>query len=121
MDEWAEQPSNFRKAYRSYIEQEFKRRREGVWMYINGEATYITGNHYFMLQWVKIDGSFYGDYLAFQRKLFIHAKACEVDPRCVGQLFTKCRRSGYTNMATATLLAEGTIVKDKVLGIKLRS
>ena len=117
MDEWAEQPSNFRKAYRAYIEQEFKRRREGVWMYINGEATYITGNHYFMLQWVKIDGSFYGDYLAFQRKLFIHAKACEVDPRCVGQLFTKCRRSGYTNMATATLLAEGTIVKDKVLGI----
>jgi len=117
MDEWAQQPSNFRKTYSAYIEREFKRRREGVWMYINGEATYITGNHYFMLQWVKIDGSFYGDYLAFQRKLFIHAEACRVDPRCVGQLFTKCRRSGYTNMAVATLLAEGTIAKDKVLGI----
>jgi hypothetical protein len=117
MDEWSEQPSNFRKAYRPYIEQEYKRRSEGVWIYIDGKKTYITGTHYFMLQWVKIDGSFYGDYLAFQRKLFIHAEACKVDPRCVGQLFTKCRRSGYTNMAVATLLAEGTVVKDKVLGI----
>ena len=117
MDEWAQQPSNFRKAYRPYIEQEFKRRSEGVWLYIDGKKTYITGTHYFMLQWVKIDGSFYGEYLAFQRTLFIHAEACKVDPRCVGQLFTKCRRSGYTNMAVATLLAEGTVVKDKVLGI----
>lgn len=117
MDEWSEQPSNFRKAYSAYIETEFKRRNEGAWIYINGEATYLTGTHYFMLQWVKIDGSFYGDYLAFQRKLFIHAEACKVDPRCVGQLFTKCRRSGYTNMAVATLLSEGTLVQDKVLGI----
>ena len=117
MDEWSEQPSNFRKTYSSYIEQEFERRNQGVWIYLNGEKTYITGTHYFMLQWIKIDGSFYGDYLAFQRKLFIHAEACKVDPRCVGQLFTKCRRSGYTNMAVATLLAEGTMVQDKVLGI----
>jgi hypothetical protein len=64
MDEWAEQPSNFRKTYRPYIEREFKRRREGVWMYIDGEATYITGDHYMLLQWTKIDGSFYGYYLA---------------------------------------------------------
>tara|TARA_R100000544_G_scaffold23870_2_gene11956 strand:+ start:3008 stop:5128 length:2121 start_codon:yes stop_codon:yes gene_type:complete len=117
MDEWSEQPSNFRKTYSPYIEKEFERRNNGVWLYIDGEPTYITGTHYFMLQWVKIDGSFYGDYLAFQRKLFIHAEACKVDPRCVGQLFTKCRRSGYTNMAVATLLAEGTMVQDKVLGI----
>ncbi len=117
MDEWSEQPSNFRKTYRPYIEREFKRRREGVWMYLNGEATYITGDHYMLLQWTKIDGSFYGYYLSFQRKLQIHAEACEVDPRCVGQNFVKCRRSGYTNMAVGKTLNKGTQVKDKVLGI----
>jgi hypothetical protein len=117
MDEWAEQPSNFRKTYRPYIEREFKRRREGVWMYIDGEATYITGDHYMLLQWTKIDGSFYGYYLAFQRKLQIHAEACEVDPRCVGQNYVKCRRSGYTNIAVGKLLNKGTQVKDKLLGI----
>jgi hypothetical protein len=117
MDEWAEQPSNFRKTYRPYIEREFKRRREGVWMYIDGEATYITGDHYMLLQWTKIDGSFYGYYLAFQRKLQIHAEACEVDPRCVGQNYVKCRRSGYTNIAVGKILNKGTQVKDKLLGI----
>ena len=117
MDEWAEQPSNFRKTYRPYIEREFKRRREGIWMYIDGEATYITGDHYMLLQWTKIDGSFYGYYLAFQRKLQIHAEACEVDPRCVGQNYVKCRRSGYTNIAVGKLLNKGTQVKDKLLGI----
>ena len=117
MDAWAEQPSSFRKTHSGYIEQEFKRRTEGLWMYINGTATFITGNHYFMLQWVNIDGSFYGDYLAFQRKLFVHQEACKVDSRSVGQLFVKCRRSGYTNMAVATLLAEGTIASDKAIGI----
>lgn len=117
MDAWLEQPKEIQKKYLSYIKEEFRRRKYGLWFYNNGEATYITGNHYMMLQWTKIDGSFYGSYLAFQRRLFIHAEACKVDPRCVGQLFTKCRRSGYTNMASAMLLNEGTIAKDKVLGI----
>ena len=117
MDEWSEQPKEFRTKYSPYIEREFDRRANGVWFMNNGEATYITGPHYMMLQWSKIDASFYGSYLKFQRNLFIHAEACRVDPRCIGQLFVKCRRSGYTNIASAMLLNEATQVKDKVLGI----
>lgn len=117
MEAWGEQPKDSQQRYLPYIKEEYRRRNEGLWFYNNGIPTYITGNHYMMLQWTKIDGSFYGSYLAFQRKLFIHAEACKVDQRCVGQLFTKCRRSGYTNMASSMLLSEGTIAKDKVLGI----
>jgi hypothetical protein len=117
MDEWSEQPKETQKKYIKYIEREFKRRNEGLWFYNNGEATYMTGDHYMLLQWSKIDGSFYGDYLAFQRTLYIHALACEVDSRCVGQLYTKCRRSGYTNMACSRTLNQATQTKDKMLGI----
>ena len=120
MDEWYEMPSEFKKRFSPYIEQEFKRRREGVWFFNNGERVYITGRHYMMLQWSKLDIG-YGYYLEFQRRLFIHFAACEADPRSMGQMYTKCRRSGYTNMSAAILVDEATQVKDKLLGIQSKT
>jgi hypothetical protein len=116
MEEWMEMPEVFRKKHTRYISQEYKRRRNGVWFYNNGVPTYITGNHYFFLQWCKIDIG-YPLYLDFQRELFIHLEACVADPRCIGQIYVKCRRSGYTNMSAAILVNEGTQVKEKLLGI----
>ena len=116
MDEWAEAPREFRGKYTPYIQKEFTRRREGVWFYNNGVPTYLTGRHYMMLQWSKIDIG-YPSFLDFQRKLFTHFLACEVDPRSLGQIYTKCRRSGYTNMSACIEVDEGTQVKEKLLGI----
>ena len=120
MDEWFEKPAEFRRAFSPYIEQEFERRRNGVWFYNNGVPTYITGRHYMFLQWSKIDIG-YPSYLAFQREIFLHMAACEADPRCIGQLYTKCRRSGYTNICAAVLVDEATQVKDKLLGIQSKT
>ena len=120
MDEWAEMPREFRQRVSTYIEEEFRRRREGLWFYNNGTPTYITGRHYMMLQWTKIDIGF-PNYLAFQREIFLHMAACEADPRCIGQLYTKCRRSGYTNICSSVLLDEATQVKDKLLGIQSKT
>ena len=120
MDEWLEKPAEFRKKFRSYIEQEFQRRRDGVWFYNNGEPTYITGRHYMFLQWSKIDIG-YPSYLAFQREIFLHMAACEADPRCFGQLYTKCRRSGYTNICSSVLVDEASQVKEKLLGIQSKT
>jgi len=120
MDEWLEKPAEFRKKFRSYIEQEFQRRRDGVWFYNNGEPTYITGRHYMFLQWSKIDIG-YPSYLAFQKEIFLHMAACEADPRCFGQLYTKCRRSGYTNICSAVLVDEASQVKEKLLGIQSKT
>ena len=116
MDEWAESPREFRSKHTPYIQEEFKRRREGVWFYNNGVPTYITGRHYMMLQWSKIDIG-YPSFLDFQRKIFIHFAACEADPRSLGQIYTKCRRSGYTNMSACMEVDEATQVKEKLLGI----
>ena len=116
MDDWYESPREFQQKWSPYIEQEFKRRKEGLWFMNNGEETYITGHHYMFLQWSSIDIG-YPTYLDFQRKLFVHLSACESDPRCLGQIYTKCRRSGYTNMSAAVLVDEGSQVKEKLLGI----
>jgi len=120
MDEWYEMPKEFRQRFSPFIEEEFRRRREGYWFYNKGEPTYVTGRHYMMLQWSKIDIG-YPSFLDFQRKLFVHQAACEADPRCLGQLYTKCRRSGYTNMSACVLVDEATQVKDKLLGIQSKT
>jgi hypothetical protein len=116
MDDWYESPREFQQKWSPYIEQEFKRRKEGLWFMNNGVQTYITGHHYMFLQWSSIDIG-YPTYLDFQRKLFVHLSACESDPRCLGQIYTKCRRSGYTNMSASVLVDEGSQVKEKLLGI----
>lgn len=120
MDEWAEQPKEFRLRYNTYIEKEFERRSNGVWFMNDGVATYITGRHYMMLQWSKIDIG-YAYYLEFQRRLFLHFLACESDPRSLGQIYTKCRRSGYTNISSTILVDEGTQVKEKLLGVQSKT
>ena len=120
MDEWSEMPREFRQKFSAYIEEEFRRRREGFWFYNNGKPTYITGRHYMMLQWTKMDIG-YPNFLSFQRDIFIHLSACEADTRCIGQLYTKCRRSGYTNICSSVLLDEGTQVKDKLMGIQSKT
>ena len=120
MDEWAEMPREFRQKFSPYIEEEFRRRREGFWFFNNGVPTYITGRHYMMLQWTRMDIG-YPSFLSFQRDIFVHLAACEADPRCIGQLYTKCRRSGYTNICSSVLLDEATQVKDKLLGIQSKT
>ena len=120
MDEWYEKPSEFRRKFSGFIEKEFERRRNGVWFYNHGVPTYITGRHYMLLQWSKIDIG-YPYYLAFQREIFLHMAACEADPRCIGQLYTKCRRSGYTNICASVLVDEASQVKDKLLGIQSKT
>ena len=120
MDEWHEKPSEFRKKFSAYIEEEFQRRRDGIWFYNNGLPTYITGRHYMFLQWSKIDVG-YPQFLQFQREIYIHMAACEADPRCFGQLYTKCRRSGYTNVCSAVLVDEASQVKEKLLGIQSKT
>ena len=117
MDEWYDMPKEFKAKYEPYIKQEFERRNKGLWFYNNGEPTYITGAHYMMLQWSKIDASFYGYYLKFQADINYHMEACFVDPRCAGQLYTKCRRSGYTNVAASKVDDVGTSTYDVTVGI----
>ena len=44
MDEWYEMPSEFKKRFSAYIEEEFKRRREGVWFSIMVNVSTLQGD-----------------------------------------------------------------------------
>lgn len=109
-------------AYTEYIVEEFRRRREGVWFMNNGKPEYLTGTHYFALQWVKMEDS--GGYMDFryaQRDMFYFTQACIIDNRCLGELFVKSRRTGYTYQIICQLLNDATSVANARLGITSKS
>ena len=105
-----------------YIKEEFRRRREGIWFYNNGVPTYLTGNHYFALQHCKmLDTGGYMDYRVAQANMFYHLEACVVDDRCLGQLFVKSRRTGFTYIVLAIMLNASTGTRNNNFGITSKS
>jgi hypothetical protein len=109
-------------AFASYIVEEFRRRREGIWFMNNGEPVYLTGTHYFALQWFKMEDD--GDYMAFryaQRDMFYFTQACIVDKRCLGELFVKSRRTGFTYQILAQFLNESTSTSNARFGMTSKS
>ena len=105
-------------AYDEFIKEEFRRRVEGIWFMNNGKPVYLTGNHYFALTYFRMLDD--GDFMKFryaQLKMFYHLQACIVDPRCLGQLFGKSRRTGFTYVVLSILLNYSTIKRNNKLGM----
>lgn len=104
--------------YVDYIMEEFKRRREGVFFMNNGEVVYLTPAHYLALQWIKMldDGGFMGFRYA-QLDMFYFTMACKIDPRCLGEIFCKSRRTGFTYQIICEFINDGTIMNNSKLGI----
>lgn len=91
--------------FTEYIVEEYRRRVEGIWFYNNGKPTYLTGDMYFALQWGKmLDDGKYMLYREPQARMFYHSMAVWVDSRCVGKIFEKSRRTGFTYEQIMTLL-----------------
>jgi len=86
-----------------FIEADYERRMKGVWMMINGVLTYITGLHYYYIQWCKIDVG-YPQYRNRDRKFFLYWEACVVDDLCLGMIMVKHRREGATFKGAAIIL-----------------
>jgi hypothetical protein len=105
-----------------FIKEEFRRRREGIWFMNNGEAVYLTGNHYYALTHCKmLDTGGYMDYREAQRDIFYHVQACIVDDRCLGQLFVKSRRTGFTYIILCCFANDSTGMRNKNFGITSKS
>ena len=108
--------------YHEYIIEEFRRRREGVWFMNNGVPTYLTGNHYWALQWCKmLDDGQYMQYREVQRNLFYFLEATIVDTNCLGTLLGKSRRTGFTYAVLSILLNWGTSTKNAQYGMMSKS
>ena len=91
-----------------YRDQEWDRRINGYWFYNNGEPTYITGTHYFYLNYWYISADTnegYPSYWDIDRKYFYFWEHCVANPECFGMLVVAPRRVGKTAKSTC-LLAE---------------
>lgn len=110
-------PSN-EEEYTDYILEEFRRRREGCWFMNNGIPTWVTGAHYMGLQWNEmIETGGYKEFRKAQCNLYYFALATMLDERCVGMIFCKGRRSGFTEMALDHFVDKSTSVKNRKFGI----
>tara|TARA_R110002074_G_scaffold87945_1_gene194039 strand:+ start:3282 stop:5351 length:2070 start_codon:yes stop_codon:yes gene_type:complete len=99
-----------------YIEEEYRRRFEGLWLFNNGEKVWIPGSHYMYIQWSKIDIG-YPEFRMVNRKFFIFWEACKVDPSCFGICYLKNRRSGFSYMASSDIVNEASTTEDSRFGI----
>lgn len=105
-----------------YIREEYRRRREGLWFYNNGKAVYLTGHHYFALQWCyMLDNGGLMDFRYAQLHMFYHIQACITDKRCLGQLFVKSRRTGFTYAVLCTILNQATTTANAKYGMTSKS
>jgi hypothetical protein len=114
--QWKQMSQAFKQMWSPYIEEEFDRRENGYWFMNKGVATYITGSHYFYLQWASIDVG-YPDYREANRILYIFWEACKADKRCFGMNYLKIRRSGFSFMCSSECINTGTMVADSHIGI----
>lgn len=115
-NQWKLMPQSFKNKWADYIEDEFDRRENGHWFMNKGNPTYITGSHYFYLQWASIDVG-YPEFREANRIFWIFWEACRADERCFGMCYLKIRRSGFSFMTSSESVNLGTSHKDKHLGV----
>lgn len=105
-------------AWSEYILEEFRRRREGVWFMNNGKAEWLTPTHYMGLQWNRmLDTGGFKEFRLAQRDIYYFCLAVIIDPRAVGILFLKGRRTGFTEVILDHFEDFSTSTKNALFGI----
>lgn len=77
--------------YEEYKKQEWDRRLNGFWFMNKGEAVYLTGFYYMLLQWFNIDIGYSKFTIPHLKKLYF-LEYCIEDPLCMGMIDVTKRR-----------------------------
>lgn len=105
-----------------YRRQEWMRRRYGLWFMNDGEPVYLTGHHYFYLQWSKFDHNWNDGYPAFyefSRDNFYIRQWCQQNPKSLGHLMIASRGTGKCfGKGTKVMMYDGGLknVEDVIIG-----
>jgi hypothetical protein len=99
-----------------FIIEEMRRRIEGYWFMNNGIPTYITGHHYFYLQYCRFPFG-YPEYRDVDRRWFYFWDMAEKNPSCLGVVRVKYRRLGATSQGEAISLNKATSGANRMCGI----
>lgn len=105
------------KQQEEYARIEVERCKKGFWFLRNGKATFITGKHYFYMQWWKLEDDIYADYRDTDRRYFLFLNHWECILWCLGILRGKKRREGASSQATSNLIYECIFFKNTVCGL----
>ncbi len=102
--------------FEDYILEEFRRREQGIWIYINGVPEWFTGAYYYFMQWVMLDRD-YPHFRYTQKELMLFWEACYADGRSYGILYVKNRRLGWSTLEYSETLNRATMTKYGLIGI----
>lgn len=83
-----------------FRDQEWDRRDNGHWFMNNGKKIYVTGEHYFYMNWWKCDFG-YPDFRVPDLELYYFLQYCVEDPCSMGINEITLRRDGKTARALA--------------------
>lgn len=101
-------------------EKHWTYRRCGCWFKNNGIPTYITGTHWYYLNWC-ITNVGYMDYRNTDRKIFYCLSSIDGDHRAGGLVYVSRRRGGKTYIAGAWMLDRVSLGLDKIGGIQSKT
>lgn len=104
-----------------YAKKEVERCRNGFYFMNNGLLTYITGKHYFYLQWWKLENDHYPDYRDTDRRYFLFLNHWENIHWCLGVIRGKKRREGASSQACSNLIYECIFFKNSFCGLVSKS
>jgi len=101
----------------NFIIQEVNRIKNGYWFINSDVETYITGLHYFYLNYWTLEDGNTPDYRDADRRYFYFQEYCEKLPQCYGVVRIKKRREGATSQATCYLVWKAITQKKQFCGI----
>jgi hypothetical protein len=100
-----------------FIRKEFTRCREGYWFMNNGIPNYITGGHYFYLNYWTLESGIQPEYRDADRQWFIFERECSLDPTILGIIRVKKRREGATSQCSCILTQKASMTENTRCGI----
>lgn len=109
------------KEQQSYAIEEVRRCRDGFWFLNKGKPTFITGKHYFFLQWWKLEDDIYADYRDADRRYYLYLNHYENIKWCLGVVRGKHRRAGASSQACANLMYECIFFQNSKCGLISKS
>jgi hypothetical protein len=87
-----------------FIHQELDRIDNGYFFYNNQKLVYITGEHYFYINYWTLENDERPDYRDCDRRWFLFKDYCQQHPSIDGVIRIKKRREGATSQETACLV-----------------
>ena len=102
---------------KEFIFNELYKCKNGYWFLNNGTPTYITGDHYYYLNYWVLEHGELPNYRDSDRRWFLFYNECYNDPNILGIIRGKKRREGATSQATAIMTKLATSVSRTRCGI----